>query len=256
MGFFDKLGANLTNAGRTVSQSAKNFSESTALQKEMNAEKRNIQQKFAEIGELYYEKYNMDPAADFFEQMESISASTRRIEDLQQEIAEVQARKAELVPIPETPSHPTSVKPSAMVCMQCGQTFDTTKIYCDNCGQKLTPQYPTAAAAALAPNQTANDVRSASGKPTEIPAAFMEETIRSESAGTSAPPKPEAPKNDAPKDDAPVNEASNTDAPEEKPDSIDPPAPADPNAPKFCTNCGAKVPNDSNFCPLCGNKLS
>lgn len=242
MGFLDKLGANLTNAGRTVSQSAKNFSESSALQKEMNAEKRNIQQKFSEIGELYYEKFNMDPGADFFEQMESISASQRRIEEIQQEITEVQARRAELVPIPESAPRLSAVRPSAMVCMQCGQTYDPTKIYCENCGQKLTPQYPTAAAAALAPDQTARDVKSVGGRPTEIPASFIEETERTEAK--PAAPAPEAPKPaapEAPKADAPVNEASNTDAPE---------TPAG-----FCTNCGAQAPKDSRFCPLCGHKL-
>ena len=85
-------------------------------------------------------------------------------------------------------------------------------------------------------------MKSVGGRPTEIPASFIEETERTEAK--PAAPAPEAPKPaapEAPKADAPVNEASNTDAPE---------TPAG-----FCTNCGAQAPKDSRFCPLCGNKL-
>lgn len=179
MPFSGKFGANLTNAGRTLSQKAKNFSDSNALQREMNAEKRNIQQKYSEIGQLYYEKYCNDPGADFFAEMESITASTRRIEEIQGEIQEVQARKPELVQVPDT--SPNGVQPSAMVCMQCGGTYDTAQTFCSACGQKLVPQYPTSAAASLAPAQTAEDVKS-SEIPLEKPAA---------PADAAAPAQPE-----------------------------------------------------------------
>ena len=219
MEFFDKLGANLTNAGRTVSMSARNFSDTNSLKREINNEKRSIQQKYAEIGQLYYEKFNNDPGCDFFEQVDSILTSMRHIESLEEEIQEVQNRRPELVPIPEgNKTVEPRVHPTAMVCMQCGQTYESTQIFCSNCGQKLTPQYPTAAAATLAPDQTAADVQS-----------------------------------------VPVSETSNTDA-----EVITPTAPAeaapvekviDPNAPRFCLNCGAKAPADSVFCAQCGTKL-
>ena len=224
MDFFDKLGANLTNAGRTVSQSAKNFSDTNSLKRDINAEKRNIQQKYTEIGQLYYEKFNNDPGCDFFEQVEAIMTSMRHIEDLETQIQEVQNRRPELVPVPDGGSRPVSdsrVRPSAMVCMQCGQTYDTTQIFCSNCGQKLTPQYPTAAAASLAPNQTAEDVQHVTVSETS---AESEATITPE---TSA--------------DTGIKSADAT--------------PADPDAPRICLNCGAKAPADSVFCARCGNKL-
>lgn len=159
MSFTDKLSANLTNAGRTVSQMAKNFTDTNALQREMNAEKRNIQQKLAEIGQLYYDKYKGDPGAEFFAEVESISASEQRIEELTAEIQGVQARKPELVTV--SADGTKGVKPSAMVCMQCGASYsDITQTFCSNCGQKLTAQYPSSAAAYLAPDQTASDVQS------------------------------------------------------------------------------------------------
>ena len=83
MEFIDKLSAGLTNAGRTVSQSAKNFSDTNALKREINTEKRNIQQKYAEIGQLYYEKYNNDPGCEFFTEVDAILTSMRHIEALE-----------------------------------------------------------------------------------------------------------------------------------------------------------------------------
>ena len=168
MEIFDKLSAGLTNAGRTVSQSAKNFSDTNKLKSEISAEKRNIQQKYAEIGQLYYEKFNNDPGCDFFTEVDSILTSMRRIEALEEEIRGVQSRRPELVTVPESP-RAGDVRPSAMVCMQCGQTYDANQTFCSNCGQKLTPQYPTPAAASLAPEQTAADVQTASVTPAEAP---------------------------------------------------------------------------------------
>lgn len=183
MPFSGKFGANLTNAGRTLSQKAKNFSDSTALQREMNAEKRNVQQKYSEIGQLYYEKFRDDPGADFFAEIESITASTKRIEEIQSEIQDVQARKPELVQVPDTPK--SSVQPSAMVCMQCGSTYDTAQTFCSACGQKLTPQYPTAAAASLAPAQKAEDVQTRED-------AISLEKPSSPSPEAAAPAQPES----------------------------------------------------------------
>ena len=170
MEFIDKLSTKLTNAGRTVSQSAKNFSDTNALKREISNEKRNIQQKYAEIGQLYYEKFNNDPGCDFFPEVDSIMSSMRRIESLEAEIQEVQNRRPELVSMPESRSYDSHVRPSAMVCMQCGQTFDSSHTFCSNCGQKLVAQYANASEAAVAPQQTAADAVSESAVSPAAPA--------------------------------------------------------------------------------------
>lgn len=220
MEFIDKISAGLTNAGRTVSQSARNFSDTNKLRSEISTEKRNIQQKYAEIGQLYYEKFNNDPGCDFFPEVDAIMTSMRHIEALEAEIMEVQNRRPELVTV-ETRAADPNIRPSAMVCMQCGQTFDANQTFCSNCGQKLTAQYPTAAAATLAPDQTAADVTSA-------PVSSV----------TPAEPNdthviPNTPAHDAPK----------------------PAEPAQDNAKRICLNCGAAAEKDSVFCAQCGTKL-
>ncbi|MCR4644289.1 MAG: zinc-ribbon domain-containing protein [Oscillospiraceae bacterium] len=217
MSFPDKISANLTNAGRTVSQSLKNFTDATTMQKEISAEKRNIKTKLYEIGQLYYEMFKDDPGADFFEQVESITNSQQRIEELEAEIQEVRERKPDLVQIPSTPK----VKPSAMVCMQCGSTFDTSQTFCANCGTKLTAQYPTPAAAAAAPAQTAEDVQNrAMDENEEISETFTQKPSLTKPADIILH-KPEAPT----------------------------------DGKRFCTHCGAPAAADSSFCAMCGNKL-
>ncbi|MBR3631184.1 MAG: hypothetical protein IKN55_12040 [Oscillospiraceae bacterium] len=219
MSITDKISANLTNAGRTVSQSLRNFSDTTSLQKEVSAEKRNIKAKYYEIGQLYYEMFKDDPGADLFEQVESITNSQIRIEELEAQIAEVRERKPDLVQIPSTPK----VKPSAMVCMQCGSTYDTTHTFCANCGQKLTPQYPTPEAAAAAPVQTAEDVQTRSAADT---AEYSE-------------PEPQKPSLTKPADIILPKSSEG----------------AATSVKRFCTSCGAPAAADSAFCAMCGTKL-
>ena len=68
----------------------------------------------------------------------------------------------ELVPVPEdTPAsaRPQQAKPSAMVCMGCGNTYPSGTAFCSVCGQKLVAQYQDSASFASAPVQTADDVQ-------------------------------------------------------------------------------------------------
>ena len=243
MDFFDKLGANLTNAGRVVSQKTRNFNETNSLKRELANEKRNIQRKYTEIGQLYFEKFNNDPGCDFFSEVDEILTSQRRIESLEAEIAEVQNRQPELVTVPER-SHtaPNTMQPSAMVCMQCGQTYEPKQAYCSSCGTKLTPQYPTGAAASAAAPITpqtfsAPETPYSRAVPNqEKPATVTPNPMQT---GNTAPVKTDLTK-PAPKEEAPA-------------------APADVKPVtegRFCTECGAKAAEDSVFCAHCGNRLS
>ena len=263
MDFFDKLGANIANAGRTVSQTARNLSDVSSLRRDINNENRNIQQKYTEIGKLYFEKFNNDPGCDFFDEVNAILTSQRHIQDLEEQIQEVQNRRPELIPIPETTKYPVPQgKPSAMVCMQCGQTFDASQTYCSSCGARLTEQYST-----------------------EVPAESRPEVVHSGSFGSRVTPVQEAPVfikpaeptpwvkptpvNSAPAENAaPAGNAAPADntapagnaapAGSAAPDVIDlapdPLNPA-PDAPRICLNCGAKAAEDSAFCAQCGTKL-
>lgn len=140
--FIDKLSANVTNAGKIVSQKVKNMSDASSLTSAQNTEKRNVQDTLMEIGRLYFERHKNNPNAEFSQQVASILTSEKRIAELQAEIEAVRAREPELVPVPEAPKTPQPQKtPTAMVCMQCGRTYAANVSNCQNCGQQLVPQY-------------------------------------------------------------------------------------------------------------------
>ena len=147
MGFFDTLGANLTNAGRTVSQNLKNSTDASKLMSQITAENRNIQENLNAIGKLYYDICKDEPDEAFRPMVEAIIKSEQRIVELQESIKVIRAREPELVPVPdsqetfEAKEQPVS---SLMVCMGCGNTYSQGTAFCSVCGQKLVPQYQTA----------------------------------------------------------------------------------------------------------------
>lgn len=140
MSFFDKISVNMTNAGRTISQKARNSSDAGNLTREQNKEKKNEQAMIAELGRLYYERHKDDPDAAFAEQIASIKSCRKRITDLDEEIRQVRSREPELVDLPEEPKQPAGT-PTAMVCMQCGATYTNGSTNCAACGAKLVAQY-------------------------------------------------------------------------------------------------------------------
>ncbi len=230
MSFLDNLGVNLTNAGKIVSQKAKNTTEATSLSNRQRKERRNIQTCYSEIGKLYYELHKNDPEPEFAEFIDSIAASEELIEELQTEIDTVRVREPEL--ITEMPSAPTNrgttsnTKPTAMVCLQCGRSYAAGISFCPECGLQLAAQYANAAQAAAAPEQKAD--------------------------APVIPATPAAPAAPAPVVGVPNSEAApvvGTPAP--------PPAPApETTKPKrFCPYCGNSCLPEHSFCPECGERL-
>ncbi len=186
--FFDKLSANLTNATRTVQQNLKNSTDASKLMSQITAENKNIQENLNAIGKLYYDICKDEPDEAFREMVDAIKKSEKRITELQESVKIIRAREPELVPVPEeTPSASGGVKsqvrPSAMVCMGCGNTYTEGNAFCPVCGQKLVPQYQDTAAAAAAPAQTADDVQTRQETPANdteseiIDAEIIEEPV-------------------------------------------------------------------------------
>ncbi len=220
MSFLDKLSANVTNAGKIVSQKAKNMTDANSLSNAQRAEKRNIQEQMNEIARLYFEKYKDDPNAEFAAQIASIHASEQRIAEIQEEIEAVRAREPELIPVPEDPK-PAPKQPTAMVCMQCGRSYAPTEYSCKDCNSQLIPQYGTFPNAARPEAQA--DAPAAPAEPTE-----------------AAPVQPEAPA------EIPAQPETANDAPQ-------------PEEPKptggFCAYCGKPHEAGQAFCAGCGKKL-
>ena len=226
MGFLDKLGANLTNESRKLSQKVKNSTDASKLMSEITAENKNIQENLTAIGKLYYDVYREEPEEAFREMVDAITKSEQRITELQESIRIIRAREPELVPVPEdvpAPARTTAqAKPSAMVCMGCGNTYPGGTAFCSVCGQKLVPQYQDAAAAAAAPAQTAADVQ-----------VQPEEPITEEEKAQVV---------DAEIVDSPAQETEAENIPDD--------------ATKFCPYCGKKIETPGQqFCENCGHAV-
>lgn len=223
MSFFDKLSANLTNESRKLSQKVKNSTDASKLMSEITAENKNIQENLTAIGKLYYDICKDNPDESFREMVDAIAKSEKRILELQESVKIIRSREPELVPVPEDiPSSPMpkQAKPTAMVCMGCGNTYTEGNAFCSVCGQKLVPQYQNAAAAAAAPAQTAADVQT---KPETAFNDTSSEIIDAEIV-----------------EDAAVN-LNKTPVQEES---------------KFCPYCGKKIADASQrFCDNCGHAV-
>ncbi len=258
-GFLDVLSANVTNAGRTVSQKAKNISEATSLTNEQRAETRKIQEAYSEIGKLYYEKFKdtLTPDSDFVELMDTITKASARIDALQEEIESIRARKPELVDVPEY-SHPTPAaeKKCVMYCMGCGATYGAGQAYCEKCGYKLEEQKASAA-----PAETVADVEQqaqapAAEKPTATPVSVpLVNPAPKPPLVNGAPVILEKPAEPAAETPETADVPETTDAPETPAAPEAPAAPTEEAACKFCAYCGKPRQAEQNFCTECGNKF-
>ncbi|MBR0484395.1 MAG: zinc-ribbon domain-containing protein [Oscillospiraceae bacterium] len=226
MGFFDKLGANLTNESRKLSQKVKNSSDASKLMSEITAENKNIQENLTAIGRMYYDNHKDEPDEMFRDMVDAIAKSEQRITELQESIRVIRAREPELVPVPEdipASARTQQTKPSAMVCMGCGNTYPSGTAFCSVCGQKLVPQYQDASEISSAPAQTAEDIQ------------FQTETTLSEEEKAEAV-------------DAEIIEttAENSASSEE----------ISGETAKFCPYCGKEIqiPNQA-FCENCGHAV-
>lgn len=235
-GFLDKLTANVTNVSRIGIQKAKNMSEASSLGSEQKSEKKNIQNQYAEIGRLYYEKYKNDPDAEFPEQIASILASEKRITELDAEIAAVRAREPELVEVPVTPAKPAQPAaphtgtPTSMVCMQCGSTYNTDKTQCDVCHTPLVPQYGGSPAVRTEPNSTRPDTPQDADPQKPDTLDFL---VEDAGENTNAP---------------------DSSAAENKPEAADVPETSEKTG-CFCPYCGKPAEKNAKFCAFCGKSL-
>lgn len=234
MSFIDKFTANVTNAGRVVSQKTKNFSEANTLANEKRTEQRNIQDTMAEIAKLYVEKYKDDPTAEFAEQIASIKASEKHIAQLETQIELVRAREPELIPVPQDVKEVKPQRtPTAMVCMNCGRSYAAGVNHCQNCGSELIPQHGnfkngTPVEPEAAPQTTTENWYSE--EKTDAPASEPIDLTKKEDA---APAENAVPEETA----APEAQAENTDTP------------------RFCPYCGNRHEAGQAFCTNCGKKL-
>lgn len=115
MAFFDKLSETFVNAGKDVSQKAKDLSGTAKLTMDIHMKEDQVQKLYAQVGKLYYEEHKDDEQAAY-EEMAQIKEMLTVIEDMKKELMELKGAK---------------------VCPRCGQEVKAADAYCSSCGAKI-----------------------------------------------------------------------------------------------------------------------
>lgn len=115
MALFDKLGETLANAGKDVSQKAKDLSGTAKLTLDIRAKEDQLQKLYAEIGRQYFASQKADDCA---EQEEFV-----QVKEL---LAAIEAMKKELLELK-----------GAKLCPRCGEEVQAADVYCKSCGAKI-----------------------------------------------------------------------------------------------------------------------
>jgi len=114
--FFDKMQNGLFNAGKTVSDKAKNISDLTKTKYNKNNKENELKEKYAELGMRFYEEKREEHDPAFKEDFD-------KIEVLKKEIAELSEEEANLL--------------GEKVCNKCGTRNKADAKFCTGCGEKL-----------------------------------------------------------------------------------------------------------------------
>ena len=175
MAFFDDLGKKLSQAGQSVAQKTKDFSEVNKLNGTISAEEKKINNTYLQLGREYYLKHAEDSEACFEQLVLAIKESEQKIEMLHQQIMEIKkvARcekcGAEIANNASFCSScgaaaavktPVAAEDSA-VCSACGQTVKAGTKFCTYCGASMTTSAPAQPVASVSQEMAAEETENA-----------------------------------------------------------------------------------------------
>lgn len=117
MDFFSKLGETLSEAGKDVSQKAKDLTGIAKLNMDIKAKEDYMNKQYAAIGRQYYELHKEDEEP-LFEEMVLIREAAEDIQRMQQEMAELKGMK--MCPVCEA-----AMEQEAQFCPKCGTKYES-----------------------------------------------------------------------------------------------------------------------------------
>jgi len=149
MGFFDDLGATLTQAG----QRANEFSDVTRLNARTNELNRSLQELYRKLGQEYYKLHSAQPEPDLTETCGAITRAREELDHVRAELLRIRQIKIKVCPNCgfenasaarfcckcSTPlSDPTEPKETGPVCPACGTQMRQGARFCTQCGTQLS----------------------------------------------------------------------------------------------------------------------
>lgn len=117
MDFFSKLGETLSEAGKDVSQKAKEMTGIAKLNMDIKAKEDYINKQYTAIGRQYYEMHK-DDEEPLFEEMALVREAAEDTKRMEQELADLKGMK-------KCPSCEAAVEQDAKFCPKCGKNFES-----------------------------------------------------------------------------------------------------------------------------------
>lgn len=115
--FFENIKTAVKKAGRTVSDKAREVTQSAKLSAEINGAKANMENAFAELGKKYYSISGSNPDPELAELCSKIDDFKKAIAEKELELKKVKGER---------------------ICHECGKTVtDKTAAFCPFCGMKM-----------------------------------------------------------------------------------------------------------------------
>lgn len=123
MAFFDDIGKAISDAGQSMAQRGRNFSDSNKFNSMITNEERSIALAYSELGRLYIEKYEGNYNDEMVELVNRVKESEARIEDYRKRVQQLR---------------------NVQTCPQCGLELKKGDMFCPSCGCKMPEIEPMA----------------------------------------------------------------------------------------------------------------
>lgn len=120
MGFLDDLTESLTNAGKDVTQKAKDVSELARLKLDIKSKEDYVQKQYAQLGRAYFEKHREEEDIEEAEQFFLVKEALEEISRLKEEVLRLQG---------------------ACECPRCGARMPEAAVFCSSCGAKMDDMF-------------------------------------------------------------------------------------------------------------------
>ena len=116
MAFWEKVGGNISNTGKSVAAKAKEMATVSNLHGQIATQEEILNRAYLDIGKRYYEMNSETPDEEYLELFTKIKEANQKIEELNQEILQAKG---------------------IQYCPNCNAEISLEAAFCVNCGTKV-----------------------------------------------------------------------------------------------------------------------
>ena len=148
MEIFNKIGDTITSKSKDVAKKAKDFTELTQLNSQLNTLKTSVDSYFMQLGKAYYLKYEGNYDEQFTEITNAIRTAQVSIESTEKQIKMIKGvdkctycgndvpTNVQFCSTCGTKNESFLTEPATKTCQKCNFTLNSDALFCPNCGNK------------------------------------------------------------------------------------------------------------------------